>query len=326
MQHDDLNQIFFKILSFCSKDGSKRPIAHMNDDAIELIVNQATKIMEKDDVVLHLTGNFVVVGDIHGNIDSLLEIFQKVGYPPYKSYVFLGDYIDRGQYSLEVVVLLLALKIKYPTSLYLLRGNHEISLSSSFRFECQTYINDTIYMQFEDCFNQFPLVALINGDYLCQHGGISKKAQDFSQYSSLKKSSKVKGMALDILWSDPTTEISCFGPITRGRSRSFGNSALESFLKKSGIKGLIRGHSYVEQGVKQDFLGCTTVFSSTDYLGKGNTSAVLLVNYSGISNVLFAPNPQARKNAFPIWLLEETCESIRVPVPLDVTFSDIFAL
>ncbi|MEN2495584.1 MAG: Serine/threonine-protein phosphatase PP1 isozyme 1 [Marteilia pararefringens] len=76
-----------------------------------------------------------ILGDIHGLFLHLLQHFYNGGFPPSANYLFLGDYVDRCQFSLETISLLLAYKIKYPEQLFLLRGNHE-----------NGRISDTIYI------------------------------------------------------------------------------------------------------------------------------------------------------------------------------------
>lgn len=77
----------------------------------------------------------VVVGDLHGQYYDLVHLIQKAGDPSTLNYVFLGDYVDRGVYSCECLILLFAFKIANPTSVFLLRGNHETrSMTEYFTF------------------------------------------------------------------------------------------------------------------------------------------------------------------------------------------------
>ena len=66
-----------------------------------------------------------ICSDIHGQFYDLLRVFDILKYPPESKFLFLGDYIDRGKKNLECILLLLWLKIKYPSKIFLLRGNHE---------------------------------------------------------------------------------------------------------------------------------------------------------------------------------------------------------
>jgi len=110
------------------------------------------------------------------------------GSPDDKSYLFLGDYVDRGKYSIETICLLFAYKIKYPEGFFLLRGNHEssqISRQYGFFDECKRRYSIKLWKTFVDCFNCFPVIASVDDKILCMHGGLSKDLNNLEQLSKI---------------------------------------------------------------------------------------------------------------------------------------------
>lgn len=122
-----------------------------------------------------------ICGDIHGQFLDLLRIFSHLGFPPNSRYLFLGDYVDRGKFSLETICLLLCLKIKYPNEIYLIRGNHEaasINRMYGFYDECKRKIGIKTWKLFVDVFNCMPITASVDDKILCMHGGIGPDLRD----------------------------------------------------------------------------------------------------------------------------------------------------
>lgn len=144
---------------------------------IERICQESVEIFKSQGTVIKLTGAFTIIGDIHGNLQDLLNIFSIFGLPPKTKYMFLGDYVDRGQYSVEVISLLLSLVCKYPHHVYLIRGNHEfqhINKVYGFYDEIMAkYNNGEIWKTFNTVFSYLPLASTINEQIFCVHGGLS---------------------------------------------------------------------------------------------------------------------------------------------------------
>ena len=143
---------------------------------IELI-DKAKDIFTFQPVFLELTAPVKIVSDIHGQYKDLTRFLDTARHPPFSNYLFLGDYVDRGKFSIESICLLLAYKVKYPESVFLLRGNHECeSITKIYGFydECQKRYNIGLWKKFEEAFNMLPVAALIDDKILCMHGGLSK--------------------------------------------------------------------------------------------------------------------------------------------------------
>ena len=105
------------------------------------------EMLVKESNVIHIQTPVTVVGDMHGQFHDMLELFNIGGRIPDTNYLFLGDYVDRGLYSIETVMLLIVLKLRYPNRIHLLRGNHEsrqITQSYGFYTECLNKYGGTL--------------------------------------------------------------------------------------------------------------------------------------------------------------------------------------
>jgi len=164
-------------------------------------------------MLLELEAPLKICGDVHGQYTDLLRLFEYGGFPPEANYLFLGDYVDRGKQSLEVICLLLCYKILYPTNFFLLRGNHEaagINRIYGFYDECKRRYSIKLWKVFSDVFNCLPVSALVDEKILCMHGGLSPEISSLQQIADLSRPSDVPdvGLMCDLLWSDPDTTVS----------------------------------------------------------------------------------------------------------------------
>ena len=125
-------------------------------------------------------GTFTVCGDTHGQFYDLLNIFEVGGFPsPANPFLFNGDFVDRGSFSLEVVTTLIALKLASPTALYMLRGNHEtrnMNKIYGFEGEVKAKFDDKAMRLFSEVFAWLPLAAVVEHRVFVVHGGLSTQA------------------------------------------------------------------------------------------------------------------------------------------------------
>lgn len=227
----------------------------------------------------------VVVGDIHGHFHDLLQIFEVVGTAPDKHYLFLGDYVDRGKNSVESVQLLLALKVRHPDRVHLLRGNHEArSVTQVYGFfdeVCRKYGNAHVWGVFNDLFDFLPLSCVIAGEIFCTHGGLSPSIRSLDDIRQLCRFDEIphEGPICDLMWSDPCDQPG-WGASSRGAGFFFGPDITDKFLQKNGLTSMCRAHQLVMEGynVVHDE-EVVTLFSAPNYCGHmGNKGAIMEVD------------------------------------------------
>uniref|UniRef100_A0A0D9WCP8 Serine/threonine-protein phosphatase n=1 Tax=Leersia perrieri TaxID=77586 RepID=A0A0D9WCP8_9ORYZ len=262
----------------------------------------AEQIFMQEPTVLQLKAPIKVFGDLHGQFGDLMRLFDEYGYPStagditYIDYLFLGDYVDRGQHSLETITLLLALKIEYPENVHLIRGNHEaadINALFGFRLECIERMGESdgiwAWTRFNQLFNYLPLAAMIEKKIICMHGGIGRSINTIEQIEKLERPITMDVgsiILMDLLWSDPTENDSVEGlrPNARGPGLvTFGPDRVTEFCKRNRLQLIIRAHECVMDGFERFAHGqLITLFSATNYCGTANNAGAILVVGRGL--------------------------------------------
>lgn len=226
-----------------------------------------------------------LVGDIHGQYEDLLRLFDLCGYPPAANYLFLGDYVDRGKQSLETILLLFCYKLKYPENFFILRGNHEcasVNRVYGFYDECKRRCNLKVWKVFADCFNCLPIAAVVAGKIFCVHGGLSPNLNSMDDIRAIQRPTDVPdfGLLNDLLWSDPSDLVTDWEDNERGVSYCFGKEIVSDFLTKHDFDLVCRAHMVVEEGYEFfNDRSLVTVFSAPNYCGEfDNKGAIMSVN------------------------------------------------
>ena len=261
----------------------------------ELAINR----IKEEPMLLELQAPIVVVGDIHGQFHDLLRIFGRMGSPRHTKYLFLGDYVDRGPQSLEIMTILLIYKILYPKNVYLLRGNHEakdICYRDGFKKEIvYRFRRSLAILNFIDIFNHLPIAAIIENKIFCVHGGIARQLFHNENRSIREIISSIprpidivpNTLPFDLLWSDPIhkRDATPIGWIrnSRGREvRSFGHDVINNFLNKFNLQLIFRGHEWHMEGYRRHNQGkLMTIFSAPNYRNvNGNKATVVKLVYN----------------------------------------------
>jgi len=260
------------------------PVEISQSDAMTLC-NQTREVCMSQPMLLELGAPIKICGDIHGQFHDLLRLFEYGGLPPESNYLFLGDYVDRGKQSLEVVCLLFAYKIKYPENFFILRGNHEcagINRIYGFYDECRRRFSVKLWKAFCNAFNCLPCCAIIDDKIICMHGGLSPQLSEMNQIANISRPCDVPdtGLLCDILWSDPDPVVEGWGQNDRGVSFTFGSDIVSAFLRRHDLDLIVRAHQVVEDGY--EFFSqrnLVTVFSAPNYCGEfDNAGAMMTVD------------------------------------------------
>jgi len=253
-----------------------------------------------------------LVGDIHGQYWDLLHIIKTYGPPSQDNwYLFNGDFVDRGQFSTEVLIALFALKVAAPEWVHLNRGNHEsahMNVLYGFMTEATEKYSQEVFTLFCRAFKCLPLAHVVNRAVLVVHGGLSRaegaSLQDIRTLDRKKEPGEQDDLMIDLLWSDPR-ELPGRGPSPRGAGTLFGPDVTERFCRDNGLLCVVRSHEMKQQGFEWHHKNmCLTIFSAANYCGiSGNDGAICnvtpvtgadgkaSVTMSQIQLRRFSPNP-----------------------------------
>jgi len=248
-------------------------------------VDQILSTEEKGSGIFQITGRLVlmprlgeatIIGDIHGDLHSLRHILdqeklvQKASSNGETHLVFLGDYGDRGPYSPEVYYIILSLKSMFPEKVILLQGNHEgpedlLAYPHDLPYHLQRKFGGkwrTVYSELSRLFRRFYTAVFVEERCIMLHAGVPSKARSLEDVAYAHEKHPAESHLEEILWSDPSDEITGTHPSSRGAGYLFGEDVTDAFLKMVGVRFLVRGHEPMSEGYKIDHDGrILTLFS-----------------------------------------------------------------
>ncbi|KAK9710676.1 sporulation-induced protein [Basidiobolus ranarum] len=258
---------------------------HLSEQNMKKLCELVKELLMEESNVQPVQSPVTVCGDIHGQFYDLKELFNVGGKIPETNYIFMGDFVDRGYFSLETFTLLMVLKARYPDKITLLRGNHEsrqITQVYGFYDECQTkYGNANVWKYCCQVFDYLTIAAVIDGSILCVHGGLSPDVRTLDQIRTIQRCQEIphEGSFCDLMWSDPE-EIDGWAVSPRGAGWLFGGRVTTEFNHVNGLDLIARAHQLVQEGYKFMFPdeNLVTVWSAPNYCYRcGNVASIMQV-------------------------------------------------
>ena len=260
-----------------------RKCQYITEIEVKLLCEKAKELFIEESNVVIIDAPITICGDIHGQFDDLTELFVKGGKCPETNYLFMGDFVDRGFNSVETFLLLLALKVRYPDRITLIRGNHEtrqITQVYGFYDECmRKYGSINVWRYCTEIFDYLPISAIIDEKIFCIHGGLSPTIDTIDEIRNIDRKQEVPhdGAMCDLLWSDPDQDQKGFGISPRGAGYLFGEDVVNTFEEINKIDLIARAHQLVMEGYKMMFGGkLVTIWSAPNYCYRcGNMASIL---------------------------------------------------
>ena len=250
-----------------------------------------------------------VCGDTHGQYYDVLNIFAMNGYPSKTNpYLFNGDFVDRGSFSVEVILTFLMFKISDPHCIFLTRGNHETKNMNKiygFEGEVKAKYDDKIFELFLEVFSHLPLAAVIENKIFITHGGLpTEEGVSLDDVRRVKRGCEPpeSGLMSDLMWSDPQP-FPGKSPSKRGVGYSFGPDITARFLDYNNLSLLVRSHEVKEEGYLVEHGGKTiTIFSAPNYCDTmGNKGAFIHFDKSlepKFTQYTAVPHPDVKPMAY----------------------------
>ena len=261
----------------------------LDEPSLKHLIEKLTEILIEESNISLIKSPVIICGDIHGQFYDLLKLLSLGGSLPKTNYLFLGDYVDRGNNSVEVIELLFCYKLKYPNNIFLLRGNHEsrqISFTYGFYEEItRKYGNSNPWRYIMDLFDYLPLSAIIEQKIFCVHGGLSPFISTADQIRLINRKLEIPhdGAFCDLLWSDPD-DIETWNISSRGAGWIFGYKVVNEFNYLNGIELICRAHQLVNEGYKFWFKdkNLVTIWSCPNYCYRcGNKASFMKISGNG---------------------------------------------
>ena len=264
------------------------------EENITPILLKLLEILLEENNVLELSSPILICGDIHGQLYDLFEIFKITKLDTEYKYLFLGDYVDRGRFSVNTFLYLSCLKIKYPNKIYLLRGNHETrcinQIYGLYEEINNIYGHNGLWTFLNDIFDLLPISCLIDDKIFCVHGGISPNIKLIESINLFNRRNEIENYSplSELLWSDPEN-VNEWKNNQRGIGFLFGLPQIENFCFNNKINFIIRSHQLVNEGFCWNFLNkICTIWSAPNYMYRfQNNASIFKINFNLEQEIIY---------------------------------------
>ncbi|KAG6498213.1 hypothetical protein ZIOFF_046125 [Zingiber officinale] len=301
----------------------------LSEQEVRDLCQKAKEVLMEESNVQPVKSPVTICGDIHGQFHDLAELFRIGGKCPDTNYLFMGDYVDRGYYSVETVTygkIIMSMGFWWPSRFDILKElpfSEEIMKVVRYTCQCITqvygfydeclrnylfyfsslscflsyrYGSANVWKTFTDLFDYFPLTALVESEIFCLHGGLSPTIETLDGIRSFDRVQEVphEGAMCDLLWSDPDDRCG-WGISPRGAGYTFGQDISEQFNHTNNLNLIARAHQLVMEGYNWGHdQKVVTIFSAPNYCYRcGNMAAILEVDdCKGHTFIQFEPAPR----------------------------------
>lgn len=225
----------------------------LKEEELNFVIEKSKDIFLKDTNLIEIPCPITICGDIQGQFFDLIQLFKLGGKVPNTNYLFLGNYVSYGYYSIETISLLLCLKIRYPNRIYLLRGKNESREHSQiygFYEECsRKYENIKIWNNFIELFKFLPLTALVEGKIFCLNGGLSLSIKTLVEIILIDRFQDIpcEGPLFDLIWNSPYIGEGFYKPKGIGYYL-FGEDISKKFCRVNNLDMICKGGDCVLNG------------------------------------------------------------------------------
>ena len=303
------------------------PLRLMPENEFRGLCREFKRILLAEDAVPQISAPAVLIGDLHGQFYDMLEMFRVAGASSGSleskstNFVFLGDYVDRGYNSVETWQLLVLLKVRFPSKITLLRGNHESRQVSQvyglYDEVMRKFGNPSVWKDCTETFDFLPLSAIVGNSIFALHGGLSPEISHVDQIRQIDRIAELpnEGQFADLMWSDPEDSVADWAGNPRGAGWVFGVNPTKQFLRLNGLSLIARAHQLVQEGFKYQFLEAedlaavkgasdgllVTVWSAPNYCYRcGNVASILAIDETlGREFKIFSETPATFANSIP---------------------------